>query len=163
MFFSPCTLQSASLWATHVWSTSTHNTSCCYKPDQNPSSKNKDAEEPVSCCVQPKRLSSEQQRIPASAASALASCLHQYLQAKHFPGMKGKIVGNSEQVKSTEGSREKHLILLSNPKHPSQIHRVRGGSSAHFIDGCGSVSVVEGELEKPCFENITPNIVEYLE
>lgn len=75
-----------------------------------------------------------------------------------FPGTKGKIVGNSEQVKSTVGSREKHLILLSNPKHPSQIRRVRGSSSAHFVASCGSVSVVEGELEKPFYEKITPNI-----
>lgn len=88
-------------------------------------------------------LSSEQQQqILASVTSAFAS----YLQAKHFPGAKGKIVGNSEQVKPTVGSRVKYLIFLSNPKHPSQILRVRGSSSAHFIDSCNSVSVVEGEL-----------------
>lgn len=96
-------------------------------------------------------LSSEEQQILASVTSAFASYLHQYLQAKHFPGMKGKIVGDCEQVKSTVGSGEKYLILLSNPKHPSQIRRVRGGSSAHFIYSQSSVAVLEGELLKTLF------------
>lgn len=116
-FFSlPVLLQSASLWATHVWSTSTHNTSCCYKPDQNPSS-NKDAEEPL-CSTE--HLSSEERRILASVTSAFASYLHQYLQAKHFPGMKGKIVGNSEQVKSTVGNISSHSQTQSIPARSAE-------------------------------------------